>query len=240
MNSALKKDTNLIKLLIELIKHIDSKNRFKLFLLLILIILSSFAELLSLAMVIPFLSILSNPNIILENRLGLKFIETFSLTNSPNLYIPISIIFCFFVILAGLIRLISVWFTWKISGNIGAYLTSKAYNNLLFDNYEKHLNRNSSNVISTLSIDSTRIIIEILNPILLLISSSFISLTIITALIIINWFVAFFSCAIILIFYLTVILGSKRKIESNGKYLVFLNQDIVKHLQEYSVPKKDA
>lgn len=228
----MKKGNSLLNLLIQLIKFIDTKYKLQLIFLLFLMILSSIAELLSLAMVIPFLSILSDPDIILKSEIGKQLINNLAINDLDNIVIPITLIFCFFVTLSGLIRLLSIRFIWKISGNIGASLSSKAYNNLLFENYEKHLNRNSSSVISTISIDSTRIVNEILNPILLMISSGLIALTIILGLVIINWLVALFSSLIVLIFYIVVIYSSRKKIESNSQLSVRLNQDVIKYLQE--------
>ena len=104
------------QLLIKLWSHLNKKRKIQLLLYLLLTVINSLAEVISLAAIIPFLSVLVNP----ENLFNLKIVKTtsifFNITSPYELRLPLTIVFGLLVLLAGLIRLFNLWLTFKLGG----------------------------------------------------------------------------------------------------------------------------
>ncbi len=134
----------LISLLINLFKLINYKRKIQLFILFILMVASGVAEMLSIVAVIPFLTLLSNPN-------SLEFLNAFNWllktsNNSEKIFL-FTIMFVLIIILATSIKVISNFFTFKLSALIGSDLSCKAFNSILYQPYEFHTRVNSSKLI---------------------------------------------------------------------------------------------
>ena len=82
-------------------------------------ILSAFSEILTLSAVIPFLSIVINPKGILSYPIVSFFINLFDI-NPENLSFYIFISFVIIILFSGLVRLFTLFTTFKVSANIGS------------------------------------------------------------------------------------------------------------------------
>ena len=113
-----------LSLVLELYKNIPSRKKLSLYFLFSLMILSAFSEILTLSAVIPFLSIVINPKGILSYPIVSFFINLFDI-NPENLSFYIFISFVIIILFSGLVRLFTLFTTFKVSANIGSYLSSK-------------------------------------------------------------------------------------------------------------------
>ena len=89
----------MIKLLIGLWGHFESKRRRQIGIVVILTILASFAEVISIAAIIPFLGVLVTPEKFIDNKWAGVIVETFNLSSQDQIILPITIIFTAFQIL---------------------------------------------------------------------------------------------------------------------------------------------
>ena len=131
--------------------YLSLKRKKQLGFLLILMLLTTIAEVLSIGAVIPFLSVLSNSEAIFKNELALPFIQLFGITNHKELLFPFTVIFIVASILSGLMRIGLLWVQTRVSHAIGADLGYDIYQLILQQSYEEHMSRNSSEVISLVS-----------------------------------------------------------------------------------------
>ena len=223
--------TNTISLFKSFWLHLRRKRKFQIILLLILMIINSIAELISLASLIPFLTILSSP----EKIWKLDFIKNFAyflkIESNSELLLVFTIIFGLTAIFASTIRLTNTWFINNVVASVGSDLSIKAYKLTLYQPYRIHINRNSSKIISALStqIDLTQ---YFLGFSLQLITNIIISLGIIGGIFIVDWKIAFLALLIIGIPYLLVIKKIKKIIIRNSKFITESMSTQVKNLQE--------
>ena len=111
-------------------------------------IIAAFCELASLGFVLPFLSILLDPSSLRE----FKFIENFFLNfDEERIKIFITLIFCSLILISGLVRILVFKATTVFAFKCGTDLSTKMFKLTLFQPYENHIYRNSSEVISAIS-----------------------------------------------------------------------------------------
>ena len=211
--------------------NLRSKRKFQIILLLMLMILSSIAELISLASLIPFLTILSNPEKIWKFSFIKNFAYFLRIDSNSELLLAFTIIFGLTSIIAASIRLSNIWFINNIIASVVSDLSIKAYKLSLYQPYQVHIKRNSSKVISALStqIDLTQYFLFFS---LQLIANIFLSLGIIGGIYIANWRIAFFALLIIGLPYLLVVKKTKKIIIRNSKYITDSMNTQVKNIQE--------
>ena len=95
-----------------------------------------------------------------------------------------------------------------------------------------HLSRNSSQIIASISTDVIRVIYSVLNPLLLLLSSALISVSLVATLLAIDWGIALGTGLIICMVYAAAMATSQLPLQRLGRQQVFLNQRLIQALQE--------
>ena len=174
-----------IYLLKALWKHLSKrrKNQFKL--LLILMILSSFIEVVSLGSVLPFLAVLTAPDELYQHSLMQPFINLLELDGPQSLFLPLTIIFVVIVICTGLIRLLLLYSMTKLSFATGADLSINIYRRTLNQEYSVHISRNSSEVLNSIIVKTNEVTAVIIQS-LIFVSSFVLIISIMSALFMIN------------------------------------------------------
>ena len=184
------------------------KHRQKQFLILqVFIVFTSFLEMLSLGAVLPFLTALSEPEYLFNLNYAKPFIEFFDIGTPDDLVMPLTIIFVILILLAALIRVILLWAMIRISFTTGADLSINMYRHTLYQDYEIHVSRNSSEVINGIITKTKTVTSGIIYPLLNLISSVLIIFGIVIVLLMVDVFItsmAFFGfCGLYLIVMLS-------------------------------------
>ena len=132
------------KLVIRLWHHIGARRRKQFWLLLVLMILASFAEILSIGAVLPFLGALMQPERIFEHPSAQLFIRILDLASADQLLLPLTVTFILASLIAGAMRLLLLWATTRFSFAVGSDLSITAYRRTLYQPYAIHIARNSS------------------------------------------------------------------------------------------------
>ena len=68
-----------------------------------------------------------------------------------NLLLPATLLFVFAAVLAGLVRLANLWLNGRLAASIGSDLSCSMFHRLLYQPYEFHVRRNSSEVIASIT-----------------------------------------------------------------------------------------
>ena len=227
------KDTkNIFSLLKTLWPYLKKVRRNQIKFLLIIVILNGFAEVISIASLVPYLAILVSPESVLKYDFVKYIINIFNIKSEFELVLLFTFAFLFTTILAAFIKFIFNFLYLRVSSNLGSDLSIAAFSNSLHKPYSYHINSNSNILITTITKDINEIVYYIFNPIFQLISSIFISLSIVLTLLFINFNVAFVSfILIILIYYLFLKLTSK-PIQTLSKRNVIISQRLTKLIQE--------
>ena len=229
-NSKKLKDLSTINLSLKLWLGLNKKRKFQFFVYLILLVISSFAEVVSLASVIPLLSVLSEPEKIFNLSLVNSIASKFYITSAENIRLPITLVFGFIVILCGIIRLLNLWFSFRLAASVGHDLSSEIFNKIIKRPYLEHLNSGDS--ISIVNTEITSVVYGIIIPQLLLLSSLIISIFLCITLLVINFKATLISIILIFFFYYYSLSISKNVLRKNSQLQPKINMKLVRIIQE--------
>ena len=109
-----------------------------------LILISGLFEMISLGLVVPFLTVLIDPKLLFENSFTASIVNFFKLDQISNLRLIFTISFALSSLLANSIRLLNIWVITYLSQKIGNDLSSEALKRTLSQPYSVHINRNSN------------------------------------------------------------------------------------------------
>lgn len=223
---------SILHLLHRLWYHISPQRRWQFVLLLALMLLASLAEILSIGAVLPFLGVLTAPEHIFEHAAAQPIIHGLGLTAPIQLLLPITITFCVAALFSGIVRLMLLWASTRLSYATGSDLSNSIYRRTLYQPYAVHCARNSSEVINGISSKANLVISNIIYPALTLISSSIMIVAIIIALMAVQPVIAFAAFGGFGLIYAVIILMSRRQLVSDSQRIAHESSQVIKSLQE--------
>jgi ABC-type multidrug transport system fused ATPase/permease subunit len=201
-------------------------------LLLFVMILSSIAEVVSIGVVLPFLGALSAPDTLMNTTLGKKFFTVLNINNPNDLLFPLTGFFIVAVIISALMRILLLAFQTRLGVAIGSDLSNEIFERTLYQPYQVHLSRSSSEIISAISSKVNLVIYTTIIPLMTIASSTLILAAIILALILIEPLGALLAFSGFGLIYLLIIFITKKQIAINGEKISKSSNQIVKALQE--------
>ncbi len=198
----------------------------------VLMLLASFAEILSIGAVLPFLGVLTAPERIFANPAVQPVIQALGITASEQLVLPLTVAFCLAALIAGGMRLLLLWATTRLSFSTGAELSISIYRRTLYQPYAVHCARNSSEVISGISSKASNLTHNIIVPALMLISAIVILIAIVCTLFIIEPIVAIWALGGFGSIYFLIIGLTRKKLLANSQCVARESVQTIKSLQE--------
>lgn len=207
------------------------RRRVQLAFLFLIMLVGGGLEIISLGAVLPFLTLLSNPNLLWQQSIIRKFATSVGLTQPQQLIIPLTIAFVLSIVLSAFFRISTLWINGRLSAAIGSDLSSEAYKRTLYQPYEVHLLRNSSSVINsvTTQIGSTVVAIR---TILQVSNSTVTAISLLIGLFFIDAQVAFACVLLFGTIYLFLAFTVRRKLRSNGRQFATASKTLLKAVQE--------
>ena len=221
----------LISSIFALFLQLTQKRKRQLLLLLILTVATSVAEIISIGALLPFLSLLSNPDIIKFNFYLNYLNEYFNVQKDIDLVVVVAIIFACTIILSGSLKLFMLWINTKLSFAIGRDLGLSIYCLTLHQPYSVHLQRNSSEVIDGV-INKTSAVTAVVMDCISIISSSFLLVAVMISALVIDSRVAFLSFSCFGFIYASFVYSSRRRIANNSISISEQSVNVLKTLQE--------
>jgi ABC-type multidrug transport system fused ATPase/permease subunit len=212
--------------------HISPRRRGQFGLLLVLMLLASFAEILSISAVLPFLGVLTVPERVFEHAAAKPVIDALGLTAPEQLLLPLTIAFGSAVLIAGAMRLLLLWASTRLSFAIGADLGISIYRRTLYQPYAVHVARNSSEVISGISGKANGAIYNTVLPALTIISASLMMITILIALLTVEPVIALLTFSGFGLIYVLIIRLTRRKLLTDSQCIARESVQVIKSLQE--------
>ncbi len=212
--------------------NINSRRRGQFGLLLLLMFLASFAEILSIGAVLPFLGVLSAPERIYTLPATQPLIHVLRLTEPLQLLLPLTVIFGLAALIAGAMRLLLLWASTRLSFAAGADLSSSIYRRTLYQSYAVHCERNSSEVINGISGKANSVIYNVIVPTLTLISSSVMLIAILMALVAVNPFIALAAFGGFGLIYAFIVRLTRKRLLINSQITARESTQVIKSLQE--------
>jgi len=222
------KNRIIFSLIRDIWKQLYKRRKIQLSLLIFLMLLSGIAEMISVFSIIPFLEIISNSDKFIKYEIFSFVLSNFS-AKEVNLIFTLGFIFA--IALATSTRILTLWINMRLSAAIGADFGYAAYRNILFKDFDFHLNLNSSSMIAVVMTKIDELIKLIVN-LLSAISSSLIVFTIFIGLIIVDIKFTIGLGFCLAIGYLLIASLTKRKLSKNSKIISKASDEKAKAVQE--------
>jgi ABC-type multidrug transport system fused ATPase/permease subunit len=195
-------------------------------------VFASFAEILSIGAVLPFLAALTAPLSVFESPMAQPLIQVLKISSADQLLLPLTLAFGAMALVAGGMRLLLLWASTRLSFATGADLGFSIYRRTLYQPYSVHVTRNSSEVINGISTKASGVIHSVIGPILTLASSTILLTAILVALLSIDAIVsltAFFGFGLI---YGSIIWVTRAQKIRNSQHIARESTQVIKSLQE--------
>jgi ATP-binding cassette subfamily B protein len=218
--------------LVQLWDSLSISNKKKLILLSVFILIVSILDILSIGAIFPFLAILTSPEVILNNKLLLKIINFLRLKNTQEVLFAVTVLFILFSLISASARIALLWLTNQISFKIGADLSSEMYKRTLYQPYDIHCSRNSSEIISGITGKANAITSNNILPALTILSCSITIVFLMLMLLSINPILTFFVFGGFGIIYISIIFLTRKIIIRNSFLISKESVKVVKSLQE--------
>jgi ATP-binding cassette, subfamily B, bacterial PglK len=222
----------MLKTVRKLWPYIEVRRKRQLAALLLLMLLASVAEMFSIGAVIPFLAVMADPARAMAHPLIHRFAEFFNLMEAGELLAVIAIGFGLASLFAGLVRVLLLYSSTRLSYAIGADLSARIYLYTLNQPYIRHLKQNSSEVIAGITSKSNNVINGALVPALMIVSSLMLLVAIIGMLAYINPLITIGAMVSFGGLYVGMTLFMKRRLAVNGRHIADESVRVLRCLQE--------
>lgn len=232
MISKNKHQGRLVDLMLRLWRHLESRRRLQFVMLLCLMVIASFAEVLTIGAVLPFLMALTSPQSVLAHPKVGALVNFIGISDSNGLLLALTVVFGLASLLAGLLRVSLLWVSTHLSCRAGADLSINIYRRTLYQPFAVHVSRNTSEVISGVAFKANHVISNVFGPTLTLISSTMMLVSVLIAMLFVNHVVALTAIASFCLIYGVMIKVTRKRLVANSKLTSTELSYALKALQE--------
>ena len=214
----------LIKILLDKITY---KKRLYLFGLLSLI--NAFADAINIGLLIPFINIMSNPELLFQYSFFKYLINLFETDLNPRIFILV--VFVSILLFSSFFRIYINWFSLNFSYSISENFAKKIYSNVLYKDYLELIKENSSKTISdiTFRVNATS---NVILSIVLIFNNLILSLFILLSLL----YISFYNIGLVLfgigLIYVIITIAFKTEITKKSKLISKTQTQLIKIVQE--------
>lgn len=224
-------EQSITSLLKRLWYHISPRRRGQFALLLALTVLSSFAEVVSLGAVLPFIGILTQPEKVFASPWLAGLVQALGTTSGEELVLPLTIGFALAALIAGGLRLLLLWVSIRLGNATGADLSIEVYRRTLYQSYSVHIARSSSEIISGIT-QKVGTATSMLISVVTVITSTSLFVAIMMTLVAIDPVVAIVAGLSFGSFYGLIAALTRRRLLHNSHCIAQEQTQVVKALQE--------
>lgn len=221
-----------MKHLFRLWRHFTHRRRLQVGALCLLILLSSITELVSLGAIIPFLGAMTAPEKVYTHSVVTPLVNFLEIESPESLLLPLAVAFSLAALIAGGVRMLLLWVGTRLAFAIGADISSGIYERTLHQPYAIHVARNSSQVISGITVKSHAVIYGGLMPAMQMASALFAFIAIVGGLLAVDPLVALATLLGFGVVYGLLIVGARKRLTRNGKRIALESERVIRCLQE--------
>ena len=212
--------------------YISRKRRVQFIFLLMLIILSSLFEMISIGAVFPFLLVLSTPDVLFDYEILREVFLYLGYDNPRDTLFITTIFFSCSVLLAGIFRVTLLYFLNFLSYVTCADLGVIAVDKTLNQPYSVHTKINSSELINSVVVKVNSVLQSVVLPGLTLISSIFTATGILIVISIVSFEISLTIFLVLGLIYSIFIKFTKKRVSINSKDIALKSTRVIKILQE--------
>jgi ATP-binding cassette subfamily B protein len=197
-----------------------------------LIIVSAFAEVVSLGAVVPFIGVLASPDLVFRYAGVARLARAFGLVTPEQLMLPLTVLFAAAALVAGAMRMLVLWLSTAFTFASGTELSGEIYRRTLYQPYRVHVARSSSEVISGITNKVGNTMLGIVLPVLALISAVVSLVAVMTTLVVIDPIVASAAAVGFAVIYGFITWRARARLRLNGQRISSAQTQVIKALQE--------
>jgi ATP-binding cassette, subfamily B, bacterial PglK len=175
-----------IKLLFNFWKYFSINRKKQFYLLLVLSVVVSIADVISVGAVLPLLWVLTEPEKMLQDGYIGDFAKYLMISDGTQLVYTVVFIFIFLVVIAAILRVALVWSQTRFSQSIGTDVSVEIFKRYLYQPYEFFLATSSSELTSDVLMKSSSVVNRTILPTMVVISSSVFMIAAVATLVLID------------------------------------------------------
>lgn len=202
--------------------------------------LSAFFQVAGIASIGPFISILSNPDIIHSNEILSAFYVNLGFNSNTQFIFAIALASLLLILTSNTVAGLTQWLTFRFSVSLGSSLQQKIYRNFLFKDYLFHKTENYNRKIAVVGAQVPRFVYMLFQPFLLMTSQLFVVLLILIGLLILDPLLAFIAGGLIGGSYLLTYVVLRQKLAYHGAVISEKNDKVQSILSESFIGIKDV
>jgi ATP-binding cassette subfamily B protein len=225
-------DASLGGLAVRLWRAIGQARRRQFRLLLALMVLSSLAEVVTVGAVLPFLSALANPHLLLEHTALRPTLERLGVSTPADVILATTLAFCAAVVFAGVVRILVLRLSLGYAFGLGADISNDVFRRTLHQPYSVHIARNSSEVINGIAIKTSEVIFYVIAPAMTLFSSAFMAVAILATLAAIIPASALAAFGVFGVLYALMMRTLRHGLRANSDRIARESTNTIRYLQE--------
>lgn len=194
--------------------------------------LQAITEVVSVLLLIPFMSVVGNISLIKENLFFKNLFNFFNFENEFQFIVFFSIFIILFFAFSSWISVFSLKKITYLGVSLGMDLSKNLYEYYMRQDWLFHTRNNTSSILNKISIESNRITSSIILPLILTISKVFLIVFMYITLVILNPKFTIFGTIIFFICYYIVFKYAEKKLEKHGKNLSLQQENRFKSINE--------
>jgi len=211
---------------------LSTKERKQLFGLVIIILITAMFEMFGVASIFPFLSVLSNPDLIRTNAILWWFYEYLAITSDNNYFLLLGGVSFVILLISNGFRALSSYLIIYFSLNKFFSLNKKMMTYYLSQPYSFYLDRNSTDLTNSLVIQINAAIAGVITPWLSIVTSTFLILVVTILLLVANPLITISIFIFMSAFYFLVYKKFKFKLTSAGENVRKSGKEMMKVASE--------
>lgn len=189
------------------------------------------AELITLGAVLPFLTLMTQPERAYDFPVIAQTAEALGWANPNDLLLPATLLFVTLAVTAGVIRITLAWATNKLVFGVGYDLSVEVYRRQLYQPYTYHVARNTSEIVA--AVNKVQLVTQlVMLPAMQGVVAAIIAIAILTGLMLIDPVVAGAAGIGFGVIYLVISLTVRRRLQANAKVIAKKQSTRVQAVQE--------
>lgn len=171
--------------LLSLWGYLRRRRKRQFLMLVLLMVASAFFEVVSLGLVVPFLGVLTAPERVFDNDVVASAAGLLGIETAEELRLPLVAAFAGVAVVTGVVRIFLLWVMHRLSYATANDLSSEVFRRTMYQPYQVHLEKNSSEVIAGQA-KVGQLVSQVLLPVPRLISSAVLLIALVATLCVID------------------------------------------------------
>ena len=225
------KDISFLKSIKKIYSYLPPLRKRQLPILIGLILLGSLTEILTLTLVLPFINLITDNGSAINSASVNNLMLFFDADKTVDILEILTIFLIILIVGSGILRTIMTWFLYRFSFGLGYDFTAEIYKRTLFQEYNVHLLRNSSEVLG--GINKSQIMVgNVILPMLKGVAALIMSMSIVLLLFFINSSVTLGLIGFFVIVYVLLSKLVKGRLRKNSTIIANGQSSRIKSVQE--------